>query len=272
MKHLFRTALLFAALFAAGTAFAADWTVKQVRQPASYSTDGRNWTPVTRGIAVPNAAWVNTGKHGRVLLRRGRDSMLINAGTLIAAAENGTDARPVTTLHQKFGTVTVDVRKRNYDQMTVKTPFMAAVVKGTKFTVNGNKRGSTLSVARGLVEVANLKSGQKAFIGAGGRADIASTGASVRLSGSNTSMVTSSTASTAASNSAGSTGAANSGNANAGPGNNNAGGNGNGNSGNSNAGGNGNGNSGNSNAGGNGNGNSGNSNAGGNGNGNGQNK
>lgn len=263
-----------------GAAAAEDWTVQRVNQPAQYTEDGKTWQAVTAGATVPNAAWINTGRGGRVVLRRGSDSMLVKGYSLVATAENGTDTRPVTTLHHKFGEITVDVRKRDYDQMTVKTPFMAAVVKGTKFTVKGSKRGSTLRVARGLVEVANIRSGHKAYVGAGGTADIAATDNSVGLSGSNTSMLTSSTTpGNSGSSNTGGNGKSNSnaggnGKGNSGSGNNNAGGNGKGNSGsgNSNAGGNGNGNSGsgNSNAGGNGNGNSGsgNNNAGGNGNGN----
>ena len=249
MKNLLKAAVFSTALLTAGTALAADWTVNRVSQPALFSTDGKTWNTVTRGSDVPNAAWINTGPGGRVQLRRGRDSMIINGKSLVAAVERGRDARPETTLHHRYGAITVDVQKRDYDQMTVKTPFMAAVVKGTKFTVNGDKKGSTLRVARGLVEVANVKSGHKAYVGAGGAAEIGSTDNSVELSGSNTSMLTSSV-------NPGNGNANANANANAGPGNNNAGGNANANAGpGNNAGGNANAGPGNNNAGGNSNGN-----------------
>ena len=275
MKRLFQAAIIAVTLFAAQSAFADGWVVQRVTAPAKYTQDGERWNAVRAGMTVPNASWINTGEGGRVLLRRGTDTMLINAYTLVAAIERGTDNRPKTTLHQKFGEMTVDVKKRGYDQMTVKTPFMAAVGKGTRFSVRGTKMRSTLSVERGLVQVSNAKTGKTGFVGAGGTASIRSNDNSVGLSGTNTSMSATGAAASAAglANRAGVNGAARSGNANAGAGNNNAGGNGNGNSGagNSHAGGNGNGNSGagNNNAGGNGNGNSGagNNNAGGNGNG-----
>lgn len=264
LVKLIAATAFFAVIFAFGPASAAEWTVNRVSQPAKYTNDGKTWHLIKRGTTIPNSSWINTGRGGRVALQRGDDTMMITGYTLIAAVERGTDARPKTTLIQRYGKITVDVEKRGYDQMTVKTPFMAAVVKGTKFTVTGTKHGSDIRVARGLVEVANIKSGQKAYVGAGGKAEIGASDQSIEISGSNTEMLTSSIAGSKnnAAEGAGSNGAAKSGNVNAGPGANNAGGNGNGNSG-----------SGNSNAGGNGNGNSGsgNSNAGGNGNGNGKN-
>lgn len=258
--RLFATAAMLALFCAIAPAMAGQWTVKRVTLPAAYTTDGANWHTVTRDMAVPSAAWINTGVGGRVLLRRGDDSMLIDANSLVAAIEKGTDRRPVTDVRQKFGGVTVDVEPRGYDQMTVSTPFLAAVVKGTKFTVKSSATRSALSVRRGLVEVANPLSGARAQVGAGGTATInAAASAEIALSGTNTTTLTPVVPGKGnafgltkdKTNNAGGNG---NGNGNSG-GNGNAGGNGNGN-----AGGNGNGNSGgngNGNAGGNGNGNSG---------------
>ena len=169
MKRLFQAAIIAVALFAAQSAFADGWVVQRVTAPAKYTKDGHSWNAVRAGMTVPNASWINTGAGGRVLLRRGTDTMLINAYTLVAAVERGTDNRPKTTLHQKFGKMTVDVKKRGYDQMNVKTPYMAAVVKGTRFSVTGTNLASTLSVERGLVQVSNPKTGQTGFVGAGGK-------------------------------------------------------------------------------------------------------
>ena len=235
-----------------GAAKAADWVVQRATMPAQFSTDGKSWTPLANGMSIPNGAWINTGRGGRAMMRRGRDTLLVNSLTLINSRERGTDRQPRTTITQRFGEIRVEVQKRGYDQMTVKTPFLAAVVKGTRFSVYSRQKRSSVRVSRGLVEISDPATGARAQVGAGGKAEInAVTQSSINLSGSNTAMVTSSPA-------AGSNGAANSGNPNAGPGNNNAGGRGNGNSG-----GNGGGNSG-GNGGGNGGGNSG-GNGGGNG-------
>ena len=292
MKPITIIVAVITAIVVATSAAAGEWTVQRVTQPAQFSNDGKNWTPLERGATVDNAAWIYTGRHGRLRLRRGPDTMMVGAESLLRINERGSATRPSTAIEQRFGTMTAAVRKRGYDQMTVKTPFMAAVVKGTRFTVIADEDGATLSVARGLVEVSNSRSGQRAHIGAGGSAAIGSGQGTLQLSGSNTSVVTASVtpgngqavgvvngngkALGLSNGNSGGNGNGNSG----GNGNGNSGGNGNGNSGgngNGNSGGNGNGNSGgngNGNSGGNGNGNSGgngNGNSGGNGNGNGRN-
>ena len=152
MKTLIRMLVLCAAILPAGAAFAADWTVQRVTRNAQVSLDGRTWSPLARGTDVPNKAWIHTDRNGKLLLGRGRDRMWVDGDTLVRVTENGTDAKPRTAIEHRFGEIIVDVQKRGYDQMNVKTPFMAAVVKGTKFTVTGTELASSLRVARGLVE------------------------------------------------------------------------------------------------------------------------
>lgn len=240
-----------------GSALADGWHVDRVTLPAVYTTDGKTWVPVTKDMSVPNASWINTGDHGRVALSRGTDTMFIGAYSLVATVERGSDARPVSDVRQPFGTVTIDLKKRGYDQMKVTTPYMAAIVKGTQFTVTARRQNSTLGVDRGLVEVTDRLTGAVAAVGIGGLAEVDAAKSSFSLNGTNTSMTATATAQSKAkgnayglskskTSSAGKSkgkGASNgkgSGNSNG-----NSGGNGNGNSGgtgNGNSGGNGNGN------------------------------
>lgn len=244
--RLFAVAIMIAVVSSAGTAFATEWTVTRVMQPAKYTVDGKNWGIVENGMTVPNLAWINTGPGGRVMLKRDKDVMMIRPYTLVTAFK--TDSTGLyTEVRQPFGSVTIDVEKRNYDQMTVNTPFMAAVVKGTKFTVSADRRASSLSVSRGRVEVTDRMTGERASVGAGGRADIDATpSTSMSLSGKNTEHVASVSPKGNAYGVNGTAPGKGASNSNAGGnGNGNAGGNGNGNSGgngNGNSGGNGNGN------------------------------
>ena len=151
------------------SAVASDWTVSRVSGPAKYTMDGKVWQDVRPGLKLPNAAWVNTGPRGKVQLRRGNDTIHIGSYTLISAYKK-TAKR--TQIRQNFGTVTIDVQKRNYDHMGVETPFMAAVVKGTKFTVSASRTDSGLSVSRGRVEVTDRRSGAKTDVNAGQRVSV----------------------------------------------------------------------------------------------------
>jgi len=177
-----------------GAALADGWHVDRVTLPAVYTTDGKTWAPVTQGMSVPNASWINTGDHGRVALSRGTDTMFIGAYSLVATVERGSAARPVSDVRQPFGTVTIDLKKRGYDQMKVTTPYMAAIVKGTQFTVTAGRQRSTLGVNRGLVEVTDRLTGAVAAVGIGGMAEVNAANSSFSLSGTNTSMTATETA------------------------------------------------------------------------------
>ena len=51
------------------------------------------------------------------------------------------------------GSLVIDVDKRAHPHFSVETPFLAAVVKGTKFGVNVGANSASVEVERGLVEV-----------------------------------------------------------------------------------------------------------------------
>ncbi|MEM9574115.1 MAG: FecR family protein, partial [Pseudomonadota bacterium] len=162
-SRLFCALVAFFAVFIS-SAIAGDWTVSRVSGPAKFTMDGSQWWDVAPGLNLPNAAWVNTGRRGKVQLRRGKDTIYIGSNTLVAAYKKSAQR---TQLKQDFGTVTIDVQKRNYDHMGVETPYMAAVVKGTKFTVSASSRKTDLSVERGSVEVTDRRTGAQSDVNGG---------------------------------------------------------------------------------------------------------
>ena len=62
-------------------------------------------------------------------------------------------AKPFTTVQQSFGQVAVEAEVENVQHFAVQTPYVAAVVKGTRFTVTSDAKGASVSVQRGHVEV-----------------------------------------------------------------------------------------------------------------------
>lgn len=166
MKHYARlfVSMLTILLWLATTALAGEWTVSRVTGPAVYTLDGKTWGKLKLGLNLPSAAWVNTGPQGKVQLKRGMDTIYIGSYSLVSAYKKSTQR---TQIRQDFGTVTIDVQKRNYDHMGVETPYMAAVVKGTKFTVSSSRTDSILSVSRGQVEVSDRRSGATSEVNSG---------------------------------------------------------------------------------------------------------
>ena len=71
-----------------------------------------------------------------------------------------------------MGEILLDVEKRNVKHFEVSTPYLAAVVKGTQFSVTVDETGSNVKVLRGKVEVANLRTGQFVLVKPGQSAHI----------------------------------------------------------------------------------------------------
>ena len=287
------------------SAKAAEWQVVRVSGLVWVVGEGTEPMRAAPGMVLPDDATVATTSGARAMLQSGRD--ILNLGPKTQVAPQARKVHGLTTVLMRQGILDADIERLGAPHFQVQTPTLAAVVKGTRFTVTAAWAGNAVAVNRGLVQVTALARGQSVDLSAGQTATVVKAGVELQGSGHlpeihsgqpQTPVVTASTAGTIGSTNAASSsqtetssqqdapgqesgttaeksnnaGGNGNGNANAGSGNNNAGGNGNGNSGNSNAGGNANAGSGNNNAGGNGNGNSGNSNsnAGGNGKGNGK--
>ena len=280
--------------------FADDWTADRLRGTAEQMVRGQ-WVPLVRGAVVLDGHKVRTGPDGRVDLLRGTEVVKLGPDTQIELREG---AGKMTGVKLSSGVITADVERRNVQHFSIQTPNMAAVVKGTVFTVSFDGRSTRVDVDRGIVQVqdtlndlvVDLARGQQATVSQEAPLEVSGPGAVAvftfegqRVVNGTTDVpaneqgrpaeppgATSEPTVTEARNvNSGNGNGGRNGNGNSGQGDGNGGGNGNGNGnsgqGNGNGGGNGNGNSGqgNGNGGGNGNGNSGNGNGNGGGHGNG---
>lgn len=274
-------------LMLASSALAEDWQIASAAGKA-FRLEGTSWVLVKAAETIAVGDTVKTLGSGTLTLTRKGVTVTIAPNSRVQLSErmDGT----FTDVIQTAGSTAVEVDPRRRIRLAVATPYMAAVVKGTVFTVSTFEGYSETSVQRGRVAVIDTRNRLEAEVTAG-QAAKAGPAMPLSLSGDGaldtpeafTGKVVTRAADgtlTESVNGAGKTvtsraggnanGAGNSENSNAGG---NAGGNGkgssggNGNSGNSGNSGNGNsnGNSSSNNAGGNsgGNGNSGNSNAGG---------
>lgn len=240
-------ALAVALVALPGLALADDWQVTKLRGSAAVLVDGK-WQPLRRGDIVPDDRAIQTLDGGRISLQRGKE--VIDLGPQTAIRIHDHDGQQYTTVKQYFGTVGVEAEVRNVQHFAVVNEHLAAVVKGTHFTVHSDEDGAEVSVQRGKVQVEDDETGETVFVTVGEAVASSEDGAPMRVGKDGDLPPTASETATemrqhgqdkkenGSSNGNGVAGA-----------NSNAGGNGNGNSGN-NAGGNGNGN-----AGGNGNGN-----------------
>ncbi|MDP8998054.1 MAG: FecR family protein [Pseudomonadota bacterium] len=239
-------------------AAADDWVAQKLRGEASVFVNGR-WVHLKRGDVVATSDVVRTMKDGQVEFIRDKETITLGPNTQIQIFDR--TGRRYTTVYEAFGTVRIEANVENVQHFSVQTPFVAATVKGTIFTVVSGKRMTKVAVQRGKVGVADLVHHTHVDVLVGQSASAGRiTALHIKGAGKLASVVNAAGQPVAVTN-VSNNGNNGNGNGNNGNGNGNVNGNGNGNNGNGN-GNNGNGNNGN----GNGNGNNGNGNGNGNGN------
>jgi hypothetical protein len=143
---------------------ASDWTVERVRGDAQQLV-GDTWEPLSRGDVVPDDRTIRT-LVGRMTLVRGSEVIELGSGTRIEIVDKE-GRRPFTTVRQFSGRVQVEADVRQVQHFAVHTPYLVAVVKGTRFEVTTSPKGSDVSVDRGAVAVTNAGSGVNTVLSAG---------------------------------------------------------------------------------------------------------
>src|SRR5262245_59345895 len=119
----------------AGGAAAADWTL------AKMSGDVRITGAAVQPVALSDRATIRpgqtltTGANGRVLLVHGNDTVSVGPGTVLSVPPTPASDLP-TVLFQASGVIELEVEKLGHPHFAVETPYLAAVVKGTHFTVS----------------------------------------------------------------------------------------------------------------------------------------
>lgn len=158
-----RAALVAAGLMmSASAAIADDWTAVQLRGQVLQLV-GKIWQPLARGGAVADGHLVQTMGTGHVVFVRGAEKLDLGPNTKIQIFDKG-GAKPFTTVQQYSGTVSVEAEVENVQHFAVQTQFLAAVVKGTRFTVTTGASGASVSVQRGHVEVEDKHNNSKVTI------------------------------------------------------------------------------------------------------------
>jgi hypothetical protein len=157
-------------------AWADDWVAVKLRGQVLQLIDGE-WAAIERGDVVPDDRVIRTGSTGRVDFRRDAETISLGADTQVQIHDRVGER--FTTVEQHFGTVEVEAEVRNVRHFAVETPFLAAVVKGTRFVVRSGRSEASVQVKRGRVEVTDLKTGIHALVPSGQTATVGSDGSFV---------------------------------------------------------------------------------------------
>ncbi|MGN6099022.1 MAG: FecR domain-containing protein [Bosea sp. (in: a-proteobacteria)] len=137
------------------------WTVSKSSGEAWVGSAGHP-ASLTQKTELRPGDSIRTGRNGRVLLVRGQETILVSPNSAISLPEAG---RPgMSTVIQQAGTILLDVEKRNVQHFEVETPYLAAVVKGTRFRVSVGAGQTKVDVVRGQVQVTDFRSGDYTLV------------------------------------------------------------------------------------------------------------
>ncbi|WP_375268607.1 FecR domain-containing protein [Phenylobacterium sp.] len=156
---------LASTLLLSGAAFAADWRLVEVEGRVRLAAPGKAATDAASGVVVPEGANLTTAGGARAVLTNGDQRVVLGPNSRMTVASD--DGSGMTRMMQDLGSVLFQVDKKGKPHFRVDTPLLAAVVKGTTFTVAVGPTGDSVHVAEGLVEVRANSSGQASDIPAG---------------------------------------------------------------------------------------------------------
>src|SRR5829696_9074952 len=189
IPHVSRALATMFMLAAAPVAFAADggdWTVHRSSGEVSLTGSDVQQASLKQEDVLKPGDTIRTGRTGRVLLKRGDEMILVSPNSVVGVPAQKKEGLS-TTILQQAGSILLDVEKRNVKHFEVETPYLAAVVKGTQFSVTVNAGSTKVDVIRGQVQVADFKTGQIAQVMPGQHATAFAQGSSgLSLGGSGT--------------------------------------------------------------------------------------
>src|SRR3954466_9881343 len=163
MRCAFAAALILGTASAASAADDGVWSVGKATGEVWVATSGAQQVSLNQQEALKPGDPIGAGRNGRVLLVRGEETILISPNSVVGLPTESKEGLS-TTIIQQAGSILLEVEKRNVKHFEVETPYLAAVVKGTQFSVTVNADSTKVGVLRGQVEVSDFKTGQIAQV------------------------------------------------------------------------------------------------------------
>ncbi|HEV2043411.1 MAG TPA: FecR family protein, partial [Sphingomicrobium sp.] len=158
---------IFMAVPATAAGTAADmWRVSQTSGDVRVIHNRLQPAAARIDAALSPGDVVMTGATGRATLTRGGDYIVIAPGSRLLLPANS-QQKGMTSLIQEIGTMLFKVRSTGKPHFRVDTPMLAAVVKGTTFTVIVGVDRSAVQVIEGAVQVSAVQGGMSHLVEGG---------------------------------------------------------------------------------------------------------
>jgi hypothetical protein len=134
---------------------AGSWIVTQKSGDVRVLRSGAQPASVQLRAALSPGDVIATGVNGRAMLTKGEDYVVVApASRLMLPREQQQSG--FTRLLQQMGTMLYKVKRTGVPHFAVETPMLAAVVKGTTFTVVVDNDRAAVQVTEGIVEVSSI--------------------------------------------------------------------------------------------------------------------
>lgn len=130
------------------------WRMTDATGDVQLLRGGVQLASVSSGMILQQGDVVVTGKKGRAVVARGAEYIMVSPGSRISLPETQPDGW--TWIKQEVGNVLFKVQKKSTPHFEVQTPYLAAAVKGTTFSVSVNSKGATVQVTEGAVQVSTV--------------------------------------------------------------------------------------------------------------------
>jgi hypothetical protein len=142
----------------------APWRVTQVEGVVRVTAPGSTVADVRLNTPLVVGAIVTTGANSRATVENGAQRIVMTANSRMTIAP---EADGITRILQDLGSLLFQVDHRQSPHFVVETPLLAAVVKGTTFSVTTGGAEDSVHVTQGLVEVRAQEGGAATDVAAG---------------------------------------------------------------------------------------------------------
>lgn len=132
----------------------AAWIVSQKSGEVRVFHPGMQPASLEVSASLEPGDVIATGPTGRAMLTRGSDYVVVAPGSRLLLPAEARDSG-FTQLVQQLGTMLYKVHHTGLPHFAVQTPMLAAVVKGTSFTVIVDQDRAAVQVTDGIVEVSS---------------------------------------------------------------------------------------------------------------------
>lgn len=162
-KAILGLAPLLLALGSAAAAQTPAWQLSEVSGDVRIVENGRSRAAV-RGALLSTGSTIATAARARAVLVRGQEYVVVSPGSRLRIPEPSAERGGIIQMLADWGTALFRIERRATPHFGVQTPYLAAVVKGTVFTVTVGEAGASVQVTEGAVEVSTLDAGAAEII------------------------------------------------------------------------------------------------------------